>query len=323
MCVNAEILTSFTPFTMLKKSLTKLSKCSKEEVLKFIDNIKTVLVDCEGTLWLGEQVIAGSPQVINCLRKMDKQIFFVTNNSTKAREEFVMKAKKMDFIIEKDEVITTSNLVVTYLKSCGFHKKVYLIGSEAIVRELEAANLEHMGTGPDNLQGGIDQTVQTFQPDPEIGAVVVGLDEHFSFVKLLKAGTYLDKPECLFVATNADIQFPMNGECVVPSTGPLLRAVETVARREAVVVGKPSPYIAKVLVHEHGVEPAKTLMIGDNYRTDILLGTRCGFATMLVLTGVTHLGHVKKLENSVGEAEKDMIPDVYLEKMGDLLPFLQ
>jgi phosphoglycolate phosphatase len=42
-------------------------------------------------------VINSSNKVINRLLEMNKKVFFITNNSTKTREELAEKAKTMEF----------------------------------------------------------------------------------------------------------------------------------------------------------------------------------------------------------------------------------
>lgn len=76
---------------------------------------------------------------------------------------------------------------------------------------------------PERIGGSIYTALAdgTLGLDPEVGAVAVGFDREFSYDKLVKASTYLTKPDCLFLATNTDekymvtgTQLHLPGECV-------------------------------------------------------------------------------------------------------------
>lgn len=63
----------------------------------FFDSFDTVLTDCDGVLWKGNQAIDGSPEMIQKFRQMGKKVIFVTNNSTKSRQEYVKKCSDLGF----------------------------------------------------------------------------------------------------------------------------------------------------------------------------------------------------------------------------------
>lgn len=83
---------------MYRSSLSKLSKLDNDQLAAFLDSFDTVLTDCDGVLWMGDTAIDGSADALNQLRELGKRIFYVTNNSTKLRDEYVNKCRKLKFI---------------------------------------------------------------------------------------------------------------------------------------------------------------------------------------------------------------------------------
>ena len=75
-------------------------------------------------------------------------------------------------------MISTAYLSAQYLKQQNFSKKVYVVGSSGIAKELDAVNIRHFGVGQDVLNGPIYSIVNDDLKDPEVGAVIVGFDEH-------------------------------------------------------------------------------------------------------------------------------------------------
>ena len=84
---------------------------------------------------------------MNKFREIGKRVFYVTNNSTKTREDLVKKCEKLGFKASEGDVISTAYLAAEYLKNLGFNKKVYVIGSEGVIKELDRFGLEHTDIG--------------------------------------------------------------------------------------------------------------------------------------------------------------------------------
>lgn len=139
---------------------------------------------------------------------------------------------------------------------------------------------------------------------------------------MTKAATYLNNPNCLFIATNTDERLPLPN-AIIPGAGSMVRSVETIAERDALVMGKPNPNFCKDLMEQYKLIPEKVLMIGDRCNTDILLGTNCKFQTLLVGTGIHTMKDVEVWQKNDNLEDKKLIPDFYLPKLGDLLRFME
>ena len=100
----------------------------------------------------------------------------------------------------------------------------------------------------------------------------------------------------------------------------MVAAVKTASGREPIVLGKPSKFMFEIVQQRHpGIKAERTLMIGDRANTDILLGKNCGLQTLMVGSGVHKLSEARLWEASQDPEERRMVPDYYVDKLGDLL----
>ncbi|XP_063077346.1 glycerol-3-phosphate phosphatase [Engraulis encrasicolus] len=305
---------------MAASKCTRLTGCLIKQLLESVDS---VLFDCDGVIWRGDQAIPGAPEVINLLKKNGKRVFFVTNNSTKTRKMYADKLAKLGFDAAEEEVFGTAYCSAMYLKTVSkISGKVYLIGSNAMKKEIESVGIQTIGVGPDPISG-VQSDWANVALDPEVKAVVVGFDEHFSYMKLNKALQYLCVPGMQFVGTNIDTRLPLEGGKAVPGTGCLVKAVETAAQRPAQTVGKPSHFMFDCVASQFGLDPARCLMVGDRLDTDIMLGTNCGMKTMLTLTGVSTVADAMDHQQSGCPNRAGMVPDYYVDSIAELQPALQ
>lgn len=297
-----------------------LNSLKAEEISKIINSFDTILTDCDGVLWFQNDPVQDAANVMNAFINSGKKIFYVTNNSTKTRDEFVDKCKMLNFPANIDNILCTSYLTAKYLQDMNFKKKVYLIGSSGIAKELDKVGIKHTGLGPDPVVGPLNH--DKIKPDEDVGAVVVGFDEHFSYIKMLKAATYLNDNNIKFIGTNTDERFPTSNNLIIPGTGSFVKCIETCSERNATIMGKPAPYVSTMLTTKYKIDPKRTLMIGDRANTDILLGKRCGFKTLMVLTGVNNVDDINTWKKSSSIDDKELIPEYYTSTIGDLLPHI-
>ncbi|XP_051877807.1 glycerol-3-phosphate phosphatase [Pristis pectinata] len=304
-------------------SCSPLAGALCSQVLASVD---ALLFDCDGVLWKGESEIPGAAALVNRLQERGKLVFFLTNNSTKSREMYVEKLRRLGFRARCEQVFATAPCAALYLrqeaKLCG---SVYLIGGAALRGELQAQGIACSGTGPgpELIPGsGPVQTWAAEPLDPAVAAVLVGFDEHFTYMKLCRASRYLQDPACIFLATNTDTLLPLEGGGI-PGTGCLVKAVEAASKRTAYVIGKPNDFMFKCMVKEHGVDPSRTVMVGDRLDTDILMGSNCGLRTILALTGVSTLEEAKAHQESDSPERHKLVPTYYVNSVADLLPGLE
>jgi len=78
-----------------------------------------------------------------------------------------------------------------------------------------------------------------------------------------------------------------------------------------------------MLVTRPGFKSQRMLMIGDRCSTDILFGVRNDCITLLVLTGINTLSDIEKWKQSEQQEEKRLVPNYYIDALGDLLPYLE
>ncbi|KAK2636839.1 hypothetical protein Ddye_031631 [Dipteronia dyeriana] len=314
------------------------------------DSLEAFLFDCDGVIWKGDKLIHGVPQTLDLLRSKGKKLVFVTNNSTKSRRQYAIKFQSLGLSVTEDEIFSSSFAAAMYLKVNNFpqQNKVYVIGGEGIIEELQLAGYTGLG-GPEDGEKRVqlksnflfehDKTVMYHLAyfcwrNPflfiyffcslkliccsisQVGAVVVGLDPDINYYKL-QYGTLCirENPGCLFIATNRDAVGHMTDLQEWPGAGCMVGAMCGSTEKEPIVVGKPSTFMMEFLLKKFQIDTSKMCMVGDRLDTDILFGHNAGCKTLLVLSGVT-------TQSTLQDPSNNIQPDYYTGKISDILDLL-
>lgn len=237
-------------------------------------NYKGYLIDLDGTMYRGTEKIHEAVEFVKRLKEANLPYLFVTNNSSKRKEQVSEKLADFGVPCTPDHVFTTSMATASYISNEKRDASVYVIGEEGIRDALTDVGL----------------TIQDDNPD----YVVVGIDRSITYEKFAKACIAV-RNGATFISTNGDIAIPTE-RGLLPGNGSLTSVVSVSTEVDPIFIGKPEPIIMEQALAQLGTAKEETLMIGDNYRTDILAGINAGLDTLLVHTGVTTKEHLESVE---------------------------
>lgn len=233
------------------------------------DEFDGLLVDLDGVVWVGQELVPGSAEALRELLDAGVEIVFVTNNPGKPASEYARRLVGMGIEVGAERIVTAGEATAGLAaERAGAGSSAFVIGAPAFHETVAAAGLEL-------LEGEAGQ-----------GADVVLVSGHrgFDYDELLTATLALQGGAALF-ATSHDPTLPMPGGAW-PGTGAVLAAVETASAARAEIGGKPEPHLFEMARGRIGGS-ARVAMVGDRISSDIEGGRRAGLETILVLSGAT------------------------------------
>lgn len=254
------------------------------------------------------------------LRRKGKQVVFVTNNSTKSRADYRKKLEGMGIPAKVDEVFGSSYSAAIYISRIlalpPSKRTVFVIGESGIETELKSESIPFIGGTDPSLHRAPEPSDYTSIADgsaldPSVGVVLVGLDFHLSYLKLMYAFHYLQRG-AVFLATNSDSTLPSAGK-LFPGGGACAAPLVLMTGQEPVSLGKPSQAMMDAIEGKFKFERSKACMVGDRVDTDIRFGIEGKLGgTLAVLTGVS------KKTDWEGDGKEHMRPMAYVDKLSDL-----
>lgn len=216
-------------------------------------------------MYRGSELIKEAAEFVNQLRERDIPYLFVTNNSSRTPAQVAEKLRQFTIPASEEQVFTTSLATANYIYEQQKDASVYVIGEEGIRRALEEKGFQFAEEHADY--------------------VVVGIDRSITYEKLTVACLAV-RNGAIFISTNGDIAIPTE-RGLLPGNGSLTSVITVSTQTKPTFIGKPESIIMEQALQVLGTKKEETLMVGDNYDTDILAGMNAGLDTLLVHTGVT------------------------------------
>jgi HAD superfamily hydrolase (TIGR01458 family) len=247
--------------------------------------VETVLLDLDGTLYVGSRVVPGAPEAVRRLRERGLAVRFCTNTDSLTPAALAGRLAERGFPAAEDELVTPV-AVAARLFAATDGARVLAVAAEPVRRLLA-----------DRLAGPGERATHVLVADPSYGAGYGDLDAAF---RAVRAGAELVATQVNRVAVRDD------GEHL--DTGGWVRLLEYATGRAARVLGKPSPEFFTAPLDALGRGPGTAVVVGDDLVADIGGGQAVGAATVLVRSG--------KGDRPQPGAEAE--PDAVLDSVADL-----
>ena len=231
-------------------------------------NVRGVLLDIGGVLYVGDRPIDGARQALEGLRAAGLALCFITNTTSSPKRNVLDKLARMGFEIEPQELFTPAAAARDWLAARGLTPWLLI--------------------APPLLEDFPDM-------DGEPDAVVIGdAGPGFTYEALNRAfRLIMEGAPLIALAKN---RYFMQADGLTLDAGAFVAALEYAAGVEATVLGKPAPDFFAAALASMGCGANESVMIGDDWESDVNGAMDAGLRGILVKTGKYVEGDEAKLK---------------------------
>jgi HAD superfamily hydrolase (TIGR01458 family) len=220
--------------------------------------IKGLLIDLDGTLYVGDEPVEGAREALVKIESSGLAVRYVTNTTRKPRREVRDHLVSLGFEAEEAEIFTPARAAAGWIgeRSC------FPLVDDSLVEDL----------------AGI--TMTNDRPD----FVLVGdLGEEFTYERLNAAFRHLaDGAELIALQRN---RYWRREDGLALDAGPFVAALEYASGKRAAVVGKPESAFFRLALEDLDMQPHEVAMVGDDVEADVAGAQAAGLKGILVKTG--------------------------------------
>jgi len=242
-----------------------------------LDKVNCYLLDMDGTIYLGDELIPGAKEFLKEIREKGKSYIFLTNNSSKNKEAYIEKLTKLGIDAELEDIFTSGDATIYYLKKHTTYKNIFLLGTPSLEKAFTDAGFNVFTKRSESVE-----------------CVVLGFDTTLTYEKLWAACDYVR--ELPYVATHPDFNCPLEGGKFMPDIGAMIAFIKAATDKEPTVIGKPKDHMLNAILDTYGLAKEDVAMVGDRLYTDIKMGYDLGVKSVLVLSGETTMEDYDKSE---------------------------
>jgi len=134
---------------------------------------KIAFLDLDGTIYMGNALIPGAKEFLDHLKSKGISRFFLSNNSSRSKADYVKKLSALGISTDEDGIILSTDGVIAYLIERNI-QDIYVVGTHSMKDMFVEAGFEIGSSNPKY--------------------VVLGFDTELTYEKLKSYNLILDQP---------------------------------------------------------------------------------------------------------------------------------
>ena len=238
---------------------------------------KLYIFDMDGTIYLGGKPFDFAIEFIKNLRAAGKKVLFFTNNASHTTPFYMQKLSRLGFEPREDEIMTSGDVTLEFLKRFRAGKSVYLVATDELCEEYREKGI--------NLLTGDEESADI---------VITSFDTSLTYKKLDDA-CRLIRGGAEYLSTHPDMNCPTETG-FIPDSGAIAALVTASTGKVPTYFGKPYKETIEMISEATGFAREEMCIFGDRLYTDIALGKKFGVTSILVLSGETQPDDVDAAE---------------------------
>lgn len=255
-----------------------------------INDIKGILFDLDGVLYVGQQRIAGANEALDKINEMGLPRRFITNTSTLSRISLQQKLTKLGFTISSEEIISAPQAAIIYLRQFS-NPVCHLLLADDVKEDFR--EFQQSEDHADFVVVGDIGNVWSYQLMNKV------------FKLLIKGAELIAIHKNRFWQTEQGLQMDIGG---------FITALEYASGKQATLIGKPALNFFKMALSDISLPNQHVAIVGDDIDSDIGGGQAAGITGILVKTGKYREEYVRA---------STIKPDFIIASIADLSTLLE
>lgn len=253
--------------------------------MKNFAQIKGLLFDLDGVLYVGSAPVAGAIEAVSKLRSSGLACRFITNTSTLSLQSLNKKINALGFDIPQAEILSAPQAALNFLKTQHDPICRFLLADDV---KKDFAAFKQSDTEAEYIVVGDIGNAWTYQMLNEV------------FACLMRGAKLIAIHKNRFWQTEHGLQMDI---------GAFIHGLEYASNSQAMMIGKPSVDFFNIALADMQLSISEVLMIGDDIDSDIGGAQQAGIKSVLVRTG--------KYRQAYADAS-NIKPDLLLDSIADL-----